>query len=154
MKYEFKVLNTREVKDILAELKEHFGTEAKIEDAMVEGGDGKIYLISRKFGEIDQSKLRINNLGLYFCKRENNGFKPTIEGSQIIKPVKNVFEINEAQRDLWMQGDDLTIGSQELQGLVVVKHKDDFYGAGAYKEGRILNFIPKERRLKTSVEED
>ena len=27
-----------------------------------------------------------------------------------------------------MQGDDLTIGSQELQGLVVVKHKDDFYG--------------------------
>ena len=52
---------------------------------MVEGGDGKIYLISRKFGEIDQSKLRINNLELVFLQRENNGLKPTIEGSQIIK---------------------------------------------------------------------
>ena len=29
MKYEFKVLNTREVKDILAELKEHFGTRSQ-----------------------------------------------------------------------------------------------------------------------------
>ena len=154
MSYKFKILNTREVKEILAELKEHFGTEAMIEDAMVEGGDGKIYLISRKFGEIDQSKLRINNLGLYFCKRENNGFKPTIEGSQIIKPVKNVFEMNEKQRDLWMQGEDLTVGALKMHGLVILRHNNDFYGTGAYKEGRILNFIPKEKRLKTKAEED
>jgi len=154
MKYEFKVLNTREVKEILAEIKEHFGMQADIKEAFIEGGDGKIYLISRKFGEINQSKLRINNLGLYFCKRGDSGIKPAIEGSQLINPSKNVFEMNEKQRDLWMHGEDLRVGAQELQGLVVLKYKDDFYGAGAYKEERILNFIPKERRLKTKVEED
>ncbi|MFH1065491.1 MAG: hypothetical protein V1734_03235 [Nanoarchaeota archaeon] len=154
MSYKFKVLNTREVKEILAELKEHFGMEAEIEEAFIEGGDGKIYLISRKFGEIDRSKLRINNLGLYFCKRGDSGIKPTVEGSQLIKPGKNVFEMDEKQRDLWMQGEDLAVGAQELHGLVILKHNNDFYGTGAYKEERILNFTPKERRLKTKVEED
>lgn len=147
MKYEFKVLNTREVKDILAELKEHFGMEDKREEAFIEGGDGKIYLVSRKFGEVDQSKLRINNLGLYFCNRENGGLRPTIEGSQIVNPMKNVFEMDEKQRDDWMEGKNLETGKQDLQGFVILKHKNDFYGAGAYKEGKIINMIPKERRL-------
>ncbi|MDD4878101.1 MAG: hypothetical protein PHO02_03635 [Candidatus Nanoarchaeia archaeon] len=147
MKYEFKVLNTREVKAILAELKEHFGMEDKMEEAFIEGGDGKIYLISRKFGEIDQSKLRINNLGLYFCKREKGGLRPTIEGSQIIHATTNVFEMNEEQMDEWIHGNDLRVGKQGLQGMVILKYKNDFYGCGAYKEERILNFTPKERRL-------
>lgn len=147
MKYEFKVLNTREVKSFLEELKEHFGMKAEIKDAFIEGGDGKIYLISRKFGEVDQSKLRINNLGLYFCKRENGGLRPTIEGSQIIKPTINVFEMNEEQMDEWIHGNDLRVGMQDLKGMVILKHGNDFYGAGAYKEERILNFTPKERRL-------
>lgn len=147
MKYEFNVLNTREVKEILEELKEHFGMKSDIKDAMIEGGDGKIYLISRKFGEIDQSKLRINNIGLYFCKKEKGGLKPTIEGCQIIKPTKNVFEMSEEQKDAWMEGRDLETREQDLHSFVVVKHKNDFYGSGTYKDGRIWNMVPKERRI-------
>ncbi len=147
MKYEFKVLNTRELKDVLGELKEHFGMEAEIKEAFIEGGDGKIYLISRKFGEVDQSKLRINSIGLYFCKRENGGLRPTIEGSQIIRPTRNVFEMDETQMDEWIHGNDLRVGEQRLSGMAVLKHGTDFYGSGAYKEGKIINFTPKERRL-------
>ncbi|MDI6736886.1 MAG: hypothetical protein QME12_00015 [Nanoarchaeota archaeon] len=151
MKYNCKILNTREVKGILAELKEQFGMKADIKEAMIEGGGGKIYLISRKFGEIDQSKLRINNLGLYFCKKENGGLRPTIEGSQLIKPSKNVFEMDEKQRDEWMEGRNIETGERNLHGFVIVKHKNDFYGSGAYKEERILNFTPKERRLNAGA---
>ncbi|HII15721.1 MAG TPA: hypothetical protein HA362_05405 [Nanoarchaeota archaeon] len=147
MKYSYKILNTREVKDILEELKEHFGMEADIKDAFIEGGDGKIYIISRKLGEIDQSKLRINNLGLYFCKREKGGLRPTIEGSQLINPTKNVFEMDEKQRDEWMEGKDLETGERDLHSFVIIKYKNDFYGSGTYKDGRIWNMVPKERRI-------
>ncbi|MBU2638483.1 MAG: hypothetical protein KJ955_05910 [Nanoarchaeota archaeon] len=146
----YKILNTREIKAILEELKEHFEAKADIKEAMIEGAEGKIHLISRKLAELPMDKVRINSMGMYFCKKEKGGLRPTIEGCQILKPTKNVFEMDEKQRDAWMHGKDLEVGKQELNGMVIVKHNNDFYGAGAYKEGRILNMVPKERRIRQS----
>jgi len=36
----------------------------------------------------------------------------------------------------------------EKWGFVIIKHNKDFFGSGKFKDGRLLNFLPKIRRLK------
>jgi NOL1/NOP2/fmu family ribosome biogenesis protein len=43
-------------------------------------------------------------------------------------------------------GQDIDVdGSYE--GFVILKHGNDYVGSGKFKEGIILNFVPKARRL-------
>jgi len=140
-----KILNSKEIKKILKDL-EHFGFKGKLGYVFFKNKDGKLFILSKKFGEIDINKVRINNLGLYFGKQENSGIRLSIEGIQIIKPSKNVIELDENQLKQWVQGQDLEIESK-AKGFVAIKHNNDFYGSGSYKQGKLLNYIPKSRRL-------
>ncbi len=144
------VLNTREVKRILNWLKEHYGIkELKIDKVFLKSTKDRIYLISKKISELETKNLRINLIGMYFAKEEPKGIRLTIEGSQIIGPkaTKNVAELNKEQIKKWIRGEDVDI-KEELEGLVIIKYGNDFYGNGVYKDGKILNYIPKERRIK------
>ena len=140
-----KILNSKEIKKILKDL-EHFGFKGKLGYVFFKNKDGKLFILSKKFGEIDINKVRINNLGLYFGKQENSGIRLSIEGIQIIKPSKNVIDLDENQLKQWVQGQDLEIESK-AKGFVAIKHNNDFYGSGSYKQGKLLNYIPKSRRL-------
>ena len=145
-----KVLNSKEVKVILNWLKEHYGIkELKIEGTFLKSTKDKIYLSTRKIGELEPKSLRINLIGMYFAKQEKNGVRLSIEGSQLIGPkaIKNVAELNNDQMNSWVRGDDLDYEA-DLTGFVIIKYKDDFFGVGNYKEGKILNYVPKERRIK------
>lgn len=145
-----KVLNTREVKRILNWLKEHYGIkELKIDKAFLKSTKDRIYLISKKLSELDPKNLRINIIGLYFAKLEKNEIRLSIEGSQIIGPkaTKNVIEVDEEQIKAWIRGGDISYEAG-AEGFVLIKYKNDFFGVGKYKEGKILNYVPKERRIK------
>ena len=145
-----KILNSKEIKRILKWLKDHYCIkELKIEKVFLQNTKDKIYLISKKISEMETKNLRINLIGMYFAKQEKNGLRLTIEGSQIIglKATKNIAVLNKEQIKQWIRGED--IGYQEdLKGFVIIKHENDFYGTGFYKEGKILNYVPKERRIK------
>lgn len=145
-----KILNSRDVKKILNWLKEHYGIrDLKIDSAFLKSTKYKIYLISRKISELETKDLRINIIGMYFAKDEKEEIRLTIEGSQIIGPkaTKNVVELNEQQLSNWLNGQDIEFDAA-VEGFIIIKHKNDFYGVGRYKEGKILNYVPKERRIK------
>ena len=44
-----KILNNKEVKKIMNELKEQYGTNVKLDFAFFENTKGKVYLLSKKF---------------------------------------------------------------------------------------------------------
>ena len=72
----------------------------------------------------------------------------SIEGSQIMGPYakKNVLELSkEASRD-WLKGRDLAVET-DCSGFVIVKSGDDFMGCGKVKDNKLLNFVPKIRRI-------
>lgn len=145
-----KILNSREVKRILNWLKEHYGIkELKIDKAFLKSTKDRIYLISKKISELETKNLRLNLIGMYFAKEEKNGIRLSIEGSQIIGPksTKNIVELDEHQINDWIRGQDVKCDAN-AESFVIIKHKNDFYGVGNYKEGKILNYIPKERRIK------
>ncbi|MBI2507981.1 hypothetical protein HYV89_03435 [Candidatus Woesearchaeota archaeon] len=142
-----KKISSKEKKELLKQLQEQFNFSGKLDYNFFVNQDKKIFIFNKNL-DIDFSKIRVNSLGLYFANTENE-LRLSIEGSQLIGPHsrKNIFEIEDKQLQEWMHGRDIET-ENEFEGFVLIKNKDDFYGTGKYKDGKILNFIPKERRLK------
>ncbi len=144
-----KILNKKEIKKILKQIEKQFNCSPDLDYAfLLRPKDNKIFLINKEFAEIDDSKLRINSLGLYFAELRNNQLRLSIEGSQIIGPIakKNVIEISWGLTRLWLHGHDIEYGT-DIQDYVIIKHKKDYMGCGKPKDDKILNHVPKIRRL-------
>ncbi len=148
----WKVLNSKEVRAIAELVKQQWGADLSELSAgcgFLEGKDGDIFLISRDIEKLDLQQLRINSLGLYFGQLRNDELRLSIEGSQLVgkSAAKNVVEIGDEQLRHWLGGNDLEMNLDGSSGYLIIKHKSDFLGCGKYKEGKILNFVPKARRV-------
>ena|SRR3989344_3211103 len=144
-----RILNKKEGERILNKIREQFGIKKLDFDyGILQNKDGKIFLISKDVGKIDLSKLRINELGLYVARFDKE-LRLSMEGSQIFgrHATRNVYEINNEQANSWLQGNDIDC-EKNFEGFVIIKHNNDFLGSGKYKDNKILNYIPKERRIK------
>ncbi len=144
----YEILNTREVKKINKQIEEQFGIKEKLNFGYLKNNKNKIFIISKVLDQIELERMKINKIGLYFGKQEKNGFRLSIEGAQLLKPKKNVIEVNEEHIKKWIKGQDLKIKTKEKGPYVVIRFKKDIYGCGRLREGIIYNMVPKERHLK------
>ncbi|MEA3379199.1 MAG: hypothetical protein U9Q69_06235 [Nanoarchaeota archaeon] len=145
-----KILNNKEVKKIKKELKKNYGSEEDLDFVFFKSSKDKIYLLGKKFAELNDKGLRINNLGLYFGKFEKDGIRLSIEGAQMIKPKKNIIDLDKNEIKEWMNGKDIKC-DKEIKGYAIIKYNQDAYGVGKIKDGMILNFVPKFRRIKSEA---
>lgn len=151
MKKNYEILNSKAIKELIQKITEQFGEIPNNfkEHGFIKGKD-KIYIITKDITKANLEELRINNLGLYIAehKEDNDQIRLSIEGSQLIGPVatKNVCEVDEKTRNEWLMGHDIKANG-EFSGHVIIKCKTDYFGTGKYKEGTILNHVPKARRL-------
>ncbi|MBI2143177.1 hypothetical protein HYU20_02445 [Candidatus Woesearchaeota archaeon] len=145
----WKILNSKEVREILKMVKQQWGCDLNLGCGFLEGKGGDIFLISRDIEKLDLPQLRINSLGLYFGQTRNDELRLSIEGSQIIgkAATKNVAELSDEEFKLWLQGEDIEKTLNNCSGYAIIKHNNDFIGCGKCKEGKILNFVPKARRV-------
>ena len=121
------------------------------EFVFVQTKNGKIKILNKQVLSLNLEGLRVENVGLYFARWDGKEVRLSIEGSQIVgkKAKKNVLELSEDEAMEWMRGKNLEVGERSVEeGFVILKHKDDFLGCGRYKNGRILSFVPKWRRIK------
>lgn len=144
----FKILNSKETKEIIKLLEKQFSFENKLDYAFLKNKED-LYLISKGIASIDTKKFRINNLGLYFGEIKNNIIRLSIEASQLIgnESGKNILTLDDEQVLYWIAGDNIQIGT-DLKGYVLIKNKQDYLGCGYVKEKTLINYVPKERRLK------
>jgi NOL1/NOP2/fmu family ribosome biogenesis protein len=144
-----RILNKKDIKRILIKLKEQFKAEIDLDYVFLKNNDYKIFLISKDVAKIDLSELRVDRVGLYFCKIEKNGIRLSIEGSQLIgdKAKKNVIKLNKDQMKEWLAGENISIKGN-FDEFVIIKYEDDFFGSGRYSNNTIYNYVPKSRRLK------
>jgi NOL1/NOP2/fmu family ribosome biogenesis protein len=140
-------LKSKDKKLLFSQLKEQFGFSDKLNYSFFVNPHKKLFILNPKV-DIDFSKINVNSLGLYFANIEKE-LRLSIEGSQLIGPssTKNILEVNETKLNSWISGKDITT-KEEFSGFVLIRHGKDFYGSGKYKDGKVLNFIPKERRIK------
>ena len=150
-----KILSIKEKKKIEEYLRERFGIQ-KIKGLLVKKGEERLFIFQ---GDLNpkqilelENKIRLERVGVYFAKMIRDEAKLSIEGVQILKNQikKNIFEINEAQAEQWMSGQELNIKTGK-RGFIIIKYKNDFLGCGKASEEKITNFIPKSRRLKNKT---
>lgn len=147
---ELVFLKSKEVKQLMQRCREQWGTDfAHLfqEYAFFKNKD-KIFLVSRDIAKIDFESLRINNAGMYILEDKNDELRLSVEGSQVLGPDadKNVLELEKYEIISWIKGEDF-LKERKNEGFVIIKFKDDFFGSGKIKEGKLLNFLPKIRRL-------
>lgn len=145
---DLKILNSKEKKEIIKLLEKNYGFKEELNYVFLKNKDNKIYLISKDIQKIDLLKLKINSLGLYFGEIKGNEIRLSIEGSQIIGRYakKNVLKLDKDKIVEWLKGFDIDFETKE-RCFVIIKNDGDFYGCGKIKENKILNYVPKIRRL-------
>ncbi len=146
------ILNSKQTNEIIGLISEQWGVSFDTDYVFLKHDDGRVYLATRGLASLDFSKMRVNSLGLYLGEVNNDEIRLSIEGAQLIGPKakKNVVEIGRDMIEKWVGGEDLEIETG-ASGFVIIKQGEDFFGSGKYKNGRILNFVPKARRLQTVV---
>lgn len=90
--------------------------------------------------------------GIYFGKIEKDGLRLSIEGSFIVGRVarKGIVEISEEEAMRWLKGENL---DREFEGYCILKWGEYFLGCGKGNGKKILNFVPKDRRLRLEKSE-
>ena len=149
MKENYSFIPSRELKEFFKKIKQQYGKVPELFEklAFVQGKE-KIYAINRDLDKIKLDNLRINSIGLYIAEIKGGQLRLSIEGAQLIGPAaaKNVCQITEEQLKEWFKGQDLKIEG-DYEGFVILKCGKDYVGSGKYREGLILNYVPKARRL-------
>ncbi len=151
MKDELIILNSRERKHIRQALTEQFGV-SEIPDLIYFclNKKEKVYVINKEVFELPIDHLRLNTFGLYFGMFMKDGFRLSIEGSQIIGPKakQQIYTMSKRERDDWLKGKDLETKTDDFERLyMLMLFEKDFIGVGKAKNGKILNYIPKSRTL-------
>ncbi len=142
----FKLLNRKDIKNLNKQLIEQFGSEFKFKEyAVFKTPKNRIYIVNKEFDLIDYSKLKINNIGLYFMTIEKDGLRLSIDGSQIFMAKKNIIELDKNDFENWMSGKDLEL--EHSRGYVILKYGKNVLGCGKSLGEKILNYVPKERRV-------
>ncbi len=128
-------------------IEERFG--AKIDFKIKEMGKRKVYAY-KECTELENQPMDITHYGVYFGRFEKDGLRLSIEGTQLIgkKAKSNIVEIDHNNTIKWMKGENIKFES-EAHGYVILKWKNYFLGCGKLKEGTIINFVPKDRRITT-----
>ncbi|MDO8481151.1 MAG: hypothetical protein Q7S65_05060 [Nanoarchaeota archaeon] len=146
------ILNSKQVREIVANLKERFGFEGKLEYVFLLNNKERLYIVNPEIAAIPLSNLRINTLGMYFGEWKRNEVRLSIEGSQRIGPdcTKNVLELDDEQTKEWLKGYDVPLVYPD-RGYLLIKHGSDFLGCARALDDKLQNFVPKNRRVKATA---
>ncbi len=163
-------LSPAERAKLLAELEQQFGITS-LPSILLETGKEKIRAFSGSLSQAELEELgsiaNVEIIGLYVARKEHDLRNLSVpDGSRESKPQdsrsfrlsfdathllalqlsKNIVDISGEQRAQWLRGNDLDL--QAPKGTVIIRCGTDFLGCGKSTGSRIVNHVPKERRLR------
>ncbi len=149
----YEVLNSKARKEIFKALDEQFCFSGSLDYAFLLSKKDKVLIINKDVDLINHESLRVDALGLYFGKFYSDGFRLSIEGSQLIGSscMCNVVEISQEQKHSWLKGFDLEVSIKS--GFIILKSGSDYLGCAKVKDFVAFNSVPKARTLKNVNEE-
>ncbi|MBI2573483.1 hypothetical protein HYV86_06475 [Candidatus Woesearchaeota archaeon] len=153
------ILNSREIKKIREMLLEDFDYYPEGDFALLSNETQRIFLVNRDIARLDLDHLKIDRIGLYLGEVRETQFRLSKEGAQYLmhkasqegKPVKHTVELNAEEVKSYFEGKDLSKDLGMRNNLIILHHKGMVLGCSQYKEGKILNFLPKMHRGEVIV---
>lgn len=145
-----RFLKSNEKKEIVQKLNDQFGIE-DLPYLLFETGKEKIRAFSGSLSkdeimELSQS-TNIEIIGIYLARQEHD-LRLSFDATQLLaeKIKKNIINIDEEQMKLWIRGHDLQFAVPS--GTVAINYNGDFLGCGKSNSEKIINHVPKERRIR------
>jgi NOL1/NOP2/fmu family ribosome biogenesis protein len=150
------ILNTREIKKLKQILLKQFGYALEKEYAYLQNQKKRVFLVNKDISRLNLENLRIDKMGLYLGELKENYFRLSKEGAQLLvlegkSKVENVVELSKSQVTSYFEGKDLEINLGEESKLIILSYGTDILGCARYKEGKVLNFLPKIHRRTVIV---
>jgi len=142
-------LNNKQRKKLQEQLEEYGIKE--LPRHLIQTGKEKIRAFS---GEINGKDIlniansgQIEGIGLHILTIKQDIIRMSLDGLHILKPTKKILNLTGKEKTDWFKGKNLDI--QTEQGFLVLKYKQDIIGMGKSTGNTILNYLPKERRIKS-----
>jgi NOL1/NOP2/fmu family ribosome biogenesis protein len=156
---QLKILNTREVKKIKQLLVEQFDYALREDYAYLMNQKERIFLVNKDLAKIDMKNLRVDRIGLYFGELKPNHIRLSKEGAALFvkeakdnkKIVKNLIDLSKEEVQKYFRGEDLIKDLGEDNKPIILEYDNNVIGCASYKEGKILNFLPKIHRGEVIV---
>lgn len=150
MRMKIETLNKKEKRDFEEKLKERFGITLP-RCLLIKAGKNKIRIFTGDFSEhelnIVAGIIRLETAGMYMAVIDKqNKIRLGFSASTLFYGAKNILGLNENQAKNWFRGEDLNIKVRD-KGYIILKFDDMIIGCGKATEDKILNFVPKERRI-------
>ena len=103
---------------------------------------------------MDLNKLVVDRIGLYFAEYKNSLVRLSKEGVQLLVrearenkiKLNCLLELNELEIKSYFKGIDLRKDLGEEAKTFILIYRDNVLGYAKYKEGKILNYLPKIHR--------
>jgi len=143
-------IKSSEKRRIVEALNQQFGIES-LPYLLIQSGKEKLRAYSGHLSKDEILSLSeiayIDSIGIYLIRMEFSA-RLSFDATHLLASQlkKNIIEINESQAKEWLRGFDL--GIQKPSGTYIVKFENDFLGCGKSNGEKIINHVPKERRLR------
>lgn len=143
------ILNKRAQKPINAHLQKQFGVSLDQRFVYVLSNKSNLYMATRMLDILPLMDMHITTVGLYLGEWSHGELRLSIEGSQLFGPsaTHNVLDLRSDELLLWMKGEEFP-KTGDYTGYILIRHNTDYLGCGRLKNGILLNYIPKTRRLQ------
>ena len=181
-----EILDRTKKKKIMEKISENYGIN-DIDGLFIKTGKEKIRMFSGEigWGELNEfaKSVHIEIVGLQLCTVIDDEVRLNFDAinlpeikNEIIKENKNIFEVNEEQIKIWLNGDNLDFDDEPFENpknperilglevsetsrvpkprktfegdFIVVKNKNDLFGVGKNRKTYVQNYVPKERRVR------
>jgi NOL1/NOP2/fmu family ribosome biogenesis protein len=103
------------------------------------------------------NEIGIELLGIYLFHDYHDNMRLSFDAIYALKDqiTENVIELDDKQAEEYLKGRDLALSNADKEkfkseslGFKIIKHGDEFIGTGKLTGDRIVNYMPKERRLR------
>ena len=149
---QFTILNSKEVRQVKDALIQQFGTAPQQDYAYIKTVKERLFIINKDVGKLELKNLIVDKMGLYFGEIMDNGeVRLSKEGAQLVVreaqgALKNAVQLPEEEVKLYFAGQNLERKLGPENKMVLLLDGTEVLGCAKYKEGTILNFLPKIHR--------
>lgn len=152
-----KFLSSGERKKLFEQLEKQFDFDSGVfkNTLLFETGKEKIRGFSGTMTRdelIELSKIaNVEIIGLYLFRQEGE-LRLGFDGSQMLGSAigKNTIDLDLEHLEAWLRGEDLEVDSEVGSGVYVLRHNNKIVGCGKSDGKKLVNFVPKERRIRRS----
>lgn len=146
-----KILKRNKRIEIEKLLEKNYGIKIPFKYHLIRQGKEKLRIFTGNLNAQDlrimDKILTIDAVGLYFAFFKDEELRLGFDSVTFLgKGAKNIVDLNVSEARKWLQGRDLDKKTR-FKNYIIVRNNSDILGCGKATGKKILNFVPKERRI-------